>query len=179
MLIRFLSVCGAVCVLMLGLGVGWASPQAHAALLDLYDAEAGVGPQGEALDLAGRSGTIVIDTDNMMISGPITPTRTGEDVDGICVFRFTDVNLGPNVTVEIIGDRPLAITSNNDIYVYTDLTVNPGTLGGAPNGGSGGQGGQGGIAGTGSGGAGGAAGAGGAGGEGRCEGCDEIGRAHV
>ncbi|HNR32789.1 MAG TPA: hypothetical protein PKI11_18000, partial [Candidatus Hydrogenedentes bacterium] len=137
---------------------------ASAELADIYDAGAGAGDSGQALNLAGRSGTITIDTDAMTISGPISPTRYGVDVDGVCVFRFTSVNIGSGVNVVIRGNRPLAITSNTDIILDADLVVPSGTLG-SGRGGNPGQGGQGGRVGpNGAGGVGGVGGAGGAGG---------------
>lgn len=129
----------------------------------LYDAEAGSGHQYKSLNLANRVGTITIDTDQMVIFGPITPTRYGEDVYGVCVFRFTYVNLGPGVNVLIQGRRPLAILSNSDMVINTNIVVPPGTLGGAF-GGEGGKGGKGGARGYGMGAQGGYGGNGGAGG---------------
>ncbi len=97
----------------------------------LYNANAGSGHQDRPLNLANRTGSIVIDTDSMTIYGDITPTRYGEDVYGVCVFRFSYVNIGPNVNVTIQGKRPLAILSATDMVINTNLTVQPGTLGGA------------------------------------------------
>lgn len=131
----------------------------------LYDAEAGSGHQYKSLNLANRNGTITIDTDLMQIYGPITPTRYGEDVFGVCVFRFAYVNLGPGVNVAIQGHRPLAILSDTDMVINTNIIVPPGTLGGAF-GGEGGKGGRGGLRGYGAGAQGGLGGNGGAGGVG-------------
>ncbi|MCX8064751.1 MAG: hypothetical protein N3G21_06215 [Candidatus Hydrogenedentes bacterium] len=129
----------------------------------LYDAEAGSGHQYKSLNLANRVGTITIDTDQMVIYGPITPTRYGEDVYGVCVFRFSYVNLGSGVNVVIQGKKPLAILSNGDMVVNTNIIVPPGSLGGAF-GGEGGKGGKGGYRGFGMGAQGGFGGNGGAGG---------------
>lgn len=114
----------------------------------LYNANEGLGHQDRPLNLANRVGTITIDTDSMLITGSITPTRYGEDVYGVCVFRFSYVNIGSNVNVVIQGKRPLAILSATDMVISTNLNVVPGTLGGAF-GGEGAQGGQGGQAGSG------------------------------
>jgi len=129
----------------------------------LYNANEGSGHQDRPLNLANRVGTITIDTDSMLIYGPITPTRYGEDVYGVCVFRFNYVNIGPNVNVVIQGKRPLAILSATDMVISANLNVIPGTLGGAF-GGEGGQAGQGGQAGSGMGAEGGLGGNAGAGG---------------
>jgi len=140
----------------------------------LYNAEEGLGHQNRPLNLANRVGTIIIDTDSMTIYGDITPTRYGEDVFGVCVFRFSYVNLGPGVNVVIQGKRPLAILSAGDMVISTNLTVAPGTLGGAF-GGEGGKGGGGGKAGSGMGAEGGFGGNAGAGGIGY----DELSNGHA
>ena len=131
----------------------------------LYDAEAGSGHGYKSLNLANRTGTITIDTDLMEIYGPITPTRYGEDIFGVCVFRFSYVNLGPGVNIVVRGKRPLAILSAGDMVINTNIVVPPGTLGGAF-GGEGGKGGKGGLRGYGMGAQGGLGGNGGEGGVG-------------
>lgn len=124
------------------------------AVADIYDA--GAGPLG-VLNLS--TGTLNIDTGTTPPTMSGAFTANGDVDDGVAVFRFQDVFIGPGVTVNLTGSRPLAITSAGDIVIGANLNAS-GAGGARLGGGAGGAGGAGATVG-GTGGAGGAGGAGG------------------
>jgi hypothetical protein len=130
------------------------SASAHAAPLDPLDF-ASLG----TLNLS--AGNFTIDTDAMTIvddANPGTPLFTGvaDDQNGaadflngnwvpssagipeIAVFTFDDINLGAGATLSVVGNRALALLSQSDLVVATDLrldtkqvalTIDPGSGG--------------------------------------------------
>ena len=98
--------------------------------LRIYDALAGLGPQG---NLIVPSGSIAINTNaNTLQTG--SQTYFGETDAGVSVFRFHDVDVAAGVTVTVTGNRPLSITSAGDMRWFAPVTVAPGTLGGGAGG---------------------------------------------
>jgi hypothetical protein len=77
-----------------------------------------------------------------------------ENVAGVRVFRFRNVNIAAGVGLTVEGAAPLSITANNDMYIASGFDVSGSTAGRA-GGGIGGDGGTGGIGGGGGNGAGG------------------------
>src|SRR5258706_1003755 len=87
------------------------------------------------------SGQLIIDTD----SGQMTNAATRQGVifnqggtfnPTIAVFDFTSLNIGPNVTVSVVGQRPLAILSRGALTLSTDINISGVT--GSASGGNGG-----------------------------------------
>jgi hypothetical protein len=119
-------------------------------------------------DLDLDSGTLDIFTGDGINPPEITGSLTFSGVieDDVAVFRFTNVNVGAGVTVNVTGDFPLAITSENDLEWRADISAAEGILGGGAGGGGGDAGVAVGVGGAGplSGGAGGATAPGGLGG---------------
>src|SRR5258706_961562 len=78
--------------------------------------------------LSISSGQLIINTD----SGQMTSAATRQGVifnqggpfnPTIAVFDFTSVNIGPNVTVSVVGQRPLAILSRGALTLSTDINI--------------------------------------------------------
>ena len=56
--------------------------------------------------------------------------NTGRVENGVACFDFANLQIGPNVSVVLTGDRPLLLASMNDMYIDTPFIVSAGTLGG-------------------------------------------------
>lgn len=66
-------------------------------------------------------------------TGVIAKTSLGTEV---AVFAFHSLYLGPEVRVEVVGQRALALVSKTSLLLNTTIEIAPGTLGGFPGGGS-------------------------------------------
>lgn len=58
-------------------------------------------------------------------------TITNDTVDGsyVCVWNFLAINLSPNTTVNIVGDKPMVLMSVSTAIIDTPLVLPPGQLG--------------------------------------------------
>ena len=140
---------------------GWADP---------YDSDGSAG----AMDLTGCTAA-TIDTGAMTITrtaGGAGGPWTGVPDGGICVFRFSSVNVPPGCAITCTGAAPCSIISQTDMYWGSGVNAGAAQAGvtttsiwGGASGGQGGLGGNGGPGGNGGNGSDGASGgAGGAGG---------------
>ena len=65
------------------------------------------------------------------MEGAIGVTRFGTEV---AVFTFDQIELGPEVNVTVVGQRPLVLLSRSMLLLNTTIAATPGTLGGFPGG---------------------------------------------
>ena len=65
------------------------------------------------------------------IDGELLIQPGGEE---IAVFSFDQIDLGPEVNVTVVGQRPLILASRSTARFQTPFVVAPGTLGGFPGG---------------------------------------------
>lgn len=63
------------------------------------------------------------------------PNRQGIDAILITFSTPLQVYLGPEITIEVTGQRPLAILSRGSLILNTSISAEPSTLGGFPGGG--------------------------------------------
>jgi hypothetical protein len=59
--------------------------------------------------------------------GRVAVTPGGQPV---AVFAFDSIELGPEVNVTLVGQRPLVLLSRSSVVLNTTLAAKPGTLGG-------------------------------------------------
>ncbi|CAN0374014.1 unnamed protein product, partial [Scytosiphon promiscuus] len=91
--------------------------------------------------------TIRFNTSSLVLEGAMTAVgqlaRTAEGTE-VAVWSFDQarrmfplrtVILGPEITVEVTGQRALAILSRGGLILNTSIIVEPSTLGGFPGGG--------------------------------------------
>jgi hypothetical protein len=90
------------------------------------------------------AGTLTFDTDTLAVSGAFNGLGVvqsqGAGLPDIAVFDFSSVNVGPGVTINIVGFRPVAILSQGDMTIHPAISVT-GVAGGAHGGGPSGMGG--------------------------------------
>ncbi|CAM9230395.1 unnamed protein product, partial [Choristocarpus tenellus] len=82
--------------------------------------------------------TIVFNTSSLEMYGAISATGELATTDGateVAVWSFDQVYLGPEISVEVTGQRAMAILSRSTLVLNTSIIVSPGTLGGFPGGG--------------------------------------------
>ena len=60
----------------------------------------------------------------------LTPNNTE-----VVVYTFESINLGPEVHVEVVGQRALILQSRTSVIINTTIKADPGTLGGFKGGG--------------------------------------------
>ncbi|CAM9745851.1 unnamed protein product, partial [Hapterophycus canaliculatus] len=99
-----------------------------------------------AMNLRGENAscgcTILFNTSSLVLEGAIAAVgelaRTAEGTE-VAVWSFDQarriVYLGPEITIEVTGQRALAILSRGSLILNTSITVEPSTLGGFPGGG--------------------------------------------
>ena len=81
--------------------------------------------------------TLLFNTSNLKLTGAIN--ATGEvaltsDETEVAVWSFDSINLGSEVTVNITGQRAMALLSKSSVRINTTLNSQSGTLGGFPGG---------------------------------------------
>mmetsp|Transcript_45456 Transcript_45456/g.54700 ORF Transcript_45456/g.54700 Transcript_45456/m.54700 type:complete len:726 (-) Transcript_45456:69-2246(-) len=64
-------------------------------------------------------------------TGVIAHTSDGTEVS---VWSFDSIDLGPEVKINLIGQRPMALVSRSSTYIDTNFVAGAGTLGGFPGG---------------------------------------------
>ncbi|MCK5862479.1 MAG: PKD domain-containing protein [Candidatus Hydrogenedentes bacterium] len=134
-------------------------------ILDVYESDGILDDlivfESDIVEINTGSSPPVISVD----ASPIGYLYKGRVVDGAAVFDFDEVSIAKNVSISVVGYRPLVLSAKGDMTVGSYFDVSAG-IGGGGAGGIGGTGGAGGIGGTGgAGGIGGVGGAGGAGGD--------------
>jgi hypothetical protein len=73
------------------------------------------------------SAVSLIGLTNETIFGVVARTKQGTPV---AVFTFDSIELGPEVNVTLVGQRPLVLLSRSSVIINTTFEVKPGTLGG-------------------------------------------------
>lgn len=84
-----------------------------------------------------NSCTLLFNTSSLQLSGVINATGSiGLTPDGteVAMWTFDSIDIGYEVSVELTGQRALALLSKSSVFIDTNLTVKPGTLGGFPGG---------------------------------------------
>lgn len=95
------------------------------------------------------SGIYEVDTTTLKLTGPGTEI-TGTDQGGVAVFNFDKVNIGPVVTIEAFGVRPLKFVASGELVLagvieaggFSGEDLTPGAGEGGPGGGEGGADGE-------------------------------------
>lgn len=80
---------------------------------------------------------LLFNTSSLQLSGIINATgNIGLTPDGteVAMWTFDSIDIGNEVIVELTGQRALALLSKSSVFIDTNLTVKPGTLGGFPGG---------------------------------------------
>jgi hypothetical protein len=80
---------------------------------------------------------LLFNTSNLLMSGAINATGTiGHNSDGteVAVWTFDSIDLGPEVEVELTGQRAMVLLSKSSVIFDTHFIARPGTLGGFPGG---------------------------------------------
>ena len=80
---------------------------------------------------------LLFNTSNLLLSGAINATGTiGHNPDGteVAIWTFDSIDLGPEVQVELTGQRSLVLLSKSSIMIDTRFKAVHGTLGGFPGG---------------------------------------------
>ncbi|CAM9708102.1 unnamed protein product, partial [Sphacelaria rigidula] len=82
--------------------------------------------------------TLLFNTSSVSLDGAISATgEVAVTADGteVAVWAFDQVYLGPEITVEVTGQRAMSILSRTSLVLNTSIVVEPATLGGFPGGG--------------------------------------------
>ena len=85
----------------------------------------------------GQPCAIEFNTSSLRLTGAISGTGVaGATAAGteVACFAFDSIRLGPEVTVTVVGQRPLALLSRSSVALNTEIAARPGTLGGMPGG---------------------------------------------
>lgn len=83
--------------------------------------------------------SILFNTSSLQLTGAINATgvaRTTANGTSVAVFTFASIYLGPEVLVQVVGQRALCLLSKTTAVINTTIQAVPGTLGGFPGGAS-------------------------------------------
>jgi hypothetical protein len=70
-----------------------------------------------AVNLAPAAGTYVVDTTTLTITPSPGPDGATSVQDGVAVFAFDNINVGPGVTLDVVGTRPLRLVVSGSMQI--------------------------------------------------------------